>query len=335
MLFLRPDVPATDARPLDPDARWAARCGELFARIAGAESQIARLHGEQVVAMAALVREAAAHAGDDETARDYGERSVRAELALVLRSSERFVEHRLDEAVDLTVRLPMTLAALRAGRITLYKAGILRDQTMHLSVEQCHEVERGLVPRAENLAPCNLRRAARRAVERIDRDAVRKRAKAARAERGVSLWESGDGMWTLHADLPAAPATGHLLDLGATRYAPSDRLAEFVRMRDQHCRFPSCRAPIDHSEIDHSIEFRIGGRTIRINVSLLCRRHHKIKHLPGWDLVQDPDGSGILTFRTPSGQTFRTRPPDLLTGEDPDPEDLTPKRPPLPDLPPF
>ncbi|MGQ0846038.1 MAG: hypothetical protein ACT4QF_18085, partial [Sporichthyaceae bacterium] len=60
---------------------------------------------------------------------------------------------------------------------------------------------------------------------------------------------------------------------------------------------------------------------------------HRVKHLPGWDLIQDPDGSGTLTFLTPSGQMFRTRPPDLVTGEDADVDDLTPAR--YPDVPPF
>ncbi len=387
------------------------------------DREIARLQGAQVLVRATLVREAAIHAGEDESEYDHEQRSVRADLALRLRISEDHCAGVLDEASDLFSRLPQTLAALRSGLITLYKAGIIRAQTMNLTVEQCHQLERGIVPRSANLNPAALRRATRKAVERIDKDAAKKRAKAAAKERGVWLRESGDGMYSLHADLPATeaisifgvidtlahatkktlelgdqrrignlradalfdlitrpngeqrvsyevvvvvpagtllglndddgylpghgaipaalcrelaadntwrriltdPATGHLLDLSASRYAPSDRLAGFIRMRDQHCRFPACRGPIDHSEIDHSIEFSIGGVTIRINLSLLCGRHHKIKHLKGWDLIQDPDGSGTLTFLTPTGQTYRTRPPDLLTGDDPDPEDLTPR----------
>jgi hypothetical protein len=153
--------------------------------------------------------------------------------------------------------------------------------------------------------------------------------------------DNTDGYLPGHGPIPAAlcrelaadntwrriltdPATGHLLDLSASRYAPSDRLARFIRTRDQHCRWPACRGRIDHSEIDHTVEFSIGGITIRINLSLLCGRHHKIKHLPGWDLIQDPDGSGTLTFLSPTGQIWRTHPPDLFTGEDPDPLDLTP-----------
>lgn len=68
---------------------------------------------------------------------------------------------------------------------------------------------------------------------------------------------------------------------------------------------------------------------------LLCEKHHVIKHLPGWDLIQDPDGSGTLTFVTPTGEMFRTRPPNLMTGEDPDLDIPVPVRPPEPDEIPF
>lgn len=105
------------------------------------------------------------------------------------------------------------------------------------------------------------------------------------------------------------PNLAHVLDVGATRYQPSTRLAEYIYSRDQHCRFPGCRRPAHRCEIDHTIEFSIGGLTIRFNLSALCKKHHKIKHLQGWDLMQDPDGSGTLTFLTPSGQMYRTRPP--------------------------
>jgi hypothetical protein len=433
VMYRRPlDPPSgTDAPSSHPDAVWAARSAELFEKIAEEEREIARRQGEQVVSMAAPMWEAGLYAGEDETAFENVERSVRADLALKLRGSEDFTAARLEEASQLATRLPKTLAALRAGEITLYKAGVVRAQTVNLTVEQCHRLERGVVAKAGNLTPDALRRATRRAVVRMDRDAARKRAKAARRERGVGIWEGEDGLYSFHATLaaedaialfgvvdtlahatkkalapgddrrigelradalldlilrpngeqrvaydvrvvmpigtvlgvndqdgylpghgpiPAAlcrelaadntwrriltdPCTGHLLDLGASRYAPPDRLMEFVRTRDQHCRFPGCRRTIDHSEVDHTVEFAIGGLTIRINVSVLCRRHHRVKHLPGWDLIQDPDGSGTLTFLTPSGQMFRTRPPDLVTGEDADVDDLTPAR--YPDVPPF
>jgi hypothetical protein len=48
----------------------------------------------------------------------------------------------------------------------------------------------------------------------------------------------------------------------------------------------------------------------------LCRHHHRVKHLPGWDLHLDPDGTA--TWTTPHGQTYRTEPPL----PDPEPSDF-------------
>jgi hypothetical protein len=127
------------------------------------------------------------------------------------------------------------------------------------------------------------------------------------------------------------PDTGHLLDLGPQRYRPSERLREFVQVRDQHCRFPGCRRRARRCEVDHTIEFGLpGGDTIRINTGCLCKKHHDIKGMPGWDLIQDADGSGALTWITPTGQRYRTRPPDITTGEDPATENLGGPPPPAP-----
>jgi hypothetical protein len=65
----------------------------------------------------------------------------------------------------------------------------------------------------------------------------------------------------------------------------------------------------------HTISFHVGGRTIRINLGALCRRHHRVKHLSGWTCTQDPDGT--LTFTTPHGRVYRTRPPTATGAEPP------------------
>jgi hypothetical protein len=55
------------------------------------------------------------------------------------------------------------------------------------------------------------------------------------------------------------------------------------------------------------IRFRIGGRTILFNILSLCKHHHRVKHMPGWDLKLDPDGTAHWT--TPAGETYTTYPP--------------------------
>ena len=39
------------------------------------------------------------------------------------------------------------------------------------------------------------------------------------------------------------PASGTVRDVGRATYTPPAALAEFVRVRDGHCRFPGCRHP--------------------------------------------------------------------------------------------
>jgi len=105
----------------------------------------------------------------------------------------------------------------------------------------------------------------------------------------------------------AESVTAAVLDLGGHRYRPGHRLAEYIRARDQHCRWPGCRQPAHRADIDHTIPFDAGGRTVRSNLALLCRKHHRIKQLPGWSCEQNT--AGVLDFTSPAGRTYRTRPP--------------------------
>lgn len=132
-----------------------------------------------------------------------------------------------------------------------------------------------------------------------------------------------------HAGLDGAD-----LDAGADRYEPSTRLARAIRARDKHCRFPGCRMPAWRCDLDHTISFKVGGRTVRINLAALCRRHHRIKHLPGWACTQGP--GGVLTWTTPHGKRYVTRPPRPVGDDPPDLEASPPGAPTPPDdAPPF
>jgi hypothetical protein len=271
--------------------------------------------------------------------------------------AHRTADSRVGDALGLAERLPTTLGALRAGELTVPKARAILEETANLEVAQCARLEPELVALAVGRTPGSLRRMARARVEKVDAEAVTKRAEKARRERCVQLWPEPDGMYSLHAILPAEQAIaafgvidtlahanraagaesgidalradalvdlvlnpggqsrvnyqmrilvpfgtllgteqspGHVpgqgsipaevrrhlaadatwrrlltdpdtaaqrpteptrrhgkgracLDLGADRFAPSDRLAEFVRTRDQRCRFPGCRQSAWHT----------------------------------------------------------------------------------------
>jgi hypothetical protein len=315
---------------------------------------------------------------------EYAERSAYAEVALELGLADRTSDNRVAVAVDLVKRLPATVAALCAGRITLAKARMIREETANLDLELLERVEAQVLDKAEGLNYGNLRRAARRAVARADKDAVAKRRTKAIAERRVRVWDIGDGMSELSAFLPNAgaealwavlDATAHqatvpgdertidqvradaLIDLvcfpdgaaprisyqvqvispdadlnaDSTRRLPNAAQARYIKARDQHCVHPGCR--VTRTEDDHTIDWAKQGPTLTTNLALRCKRHHVLKGLPGWSATQDPDGT--MTLTTPSGRTYRTRPPDEDGIDQPVERITPPKPPPLPEHPPF
>jgi hypothetical protein len=103
------------------------------------------------------------------------------------------------------------------------------------------------------------------------------------------------------------PATGALLDVGRTRYTPPAALADHIRSRDRTCRFPGCRQPADRCDLDHIRPYP-HGPTSRCNLATECRHHHRLKHETDWQLDNDPDDPGILTWTSPTGHTYTTEP---------------------------
>lgn len=94
------------------------------------------------------------------------------------------------------------------------------------------------------------------------------------------------------------------------RYRPSRKLADFVRCRDQTCRFPGCTRPSTLTDIDHTIPYPYGP-TCASNLACLCREHHLLKTFwPGWSNVQFPDGT--IVWRDPDGNTATTYPGSRL-----------------------
>lgn len=140
-------------------------------------------------------------------------------------------------------------------------------------------------------------------------------------ERGIASLE-GYGPIPLGAALKLAakapalkailtdPWTGAILDLGRKRYKPSKALRDFLRVRDEHCRFPGCRRAPMVSEIDHIEAWAKGGTTSEQNVEYLCKRHQVYKHVLGWEAVYL--GNGCIQWRTPHGVTQLELPDGLV-----------------------
>jgi hypothetical protein len=93
-------------------------------------------------------------------------------------------------------------------------------------------------------------------------------------------------------------------------YAPSAKLAEFVRCRDLTCRAPGCDRPATACQVDHTIPWADGGATHPSNLKCLCPLHHLLKTFWGWRDEQLPDGTVI--WRLPDGHTCVTTPGSAL-----------------------
>ena len=102
------------------------------------------------------------------------------------------------------------------------------------------------------------------------------------------------------------PETGAILSVGRNQYRVPADLQRAVRLRDGTCRAPGCGRRARACDLDHSVAWEDGGTTDVGNLACLCRHHHRMKHLPGWNLDHGP--GGVLDWMTPDGKHHRTEP---------------------------
>ncbi len=91
--------------------------------------------------------------------------------------------------------------------------------------------------------------------------------------------------------------------------SPSPLTRSALIARDGGCAYPGCDCPANWCDAHHVIEWSKDGRTVTVNLVLLCRRHHGIVHRRGWRLDANPEptaGQGFFTITTPSGHRMDT-----------------------------
>jgi hypothetical protein len=126
---------------------------------------------------------------------------------------------------------------------------------------------------------------------------------------------AGDAVWRR---VLTDPASGAVLDYGATRYIPPRHLAEHVIARDRTCRFATCSWPAETSELDHTTPFRpdgTGGPTAAGNLGPLHRRHHNDKTHHGFEFTQPEPGRYVIT--SPAGLCYQVDPEIIGPVDDP------------------
>ena len=104
------------------------------------------------------------------------------------------------------------------------------------------------------------------------------------------------------------PETGAVLSVGRKRYKVPKDLRRYLEIRDLTCRFPGCSIAAERSDIDHTLDWQYQGETDRANLACLCPGHHTLKGNTAWTVTQSTDGSGVLTWTTPSGRKYITYP---------------------------
>lgn len=126
-----------------------------------------------------------------------------------------------------------------------------------------------------------------------------------------------DGRWRRFVH---DPVTGYLLDQGDIDYVPRTRLSRFTEARDVRCRFPRSTRSARRADNDHIEPHRPGGGGGRTSADNLVRES-KLAHIAkthnGWQVWGD--ANGVLHWRTPHGQEFRSAPFDYRPDPGPPP----------------
>ncbi len=116
---------------------------------------------------------------------------------------------------------------------------------------------------------------------------------AEHAEEGVADWVRR---------LYRRPRSGELVAMDSQGRLFEGTLAEFLRLRDRHCRTPWCNAPIRH--LDHPQDVSKGGRTTARNSQGLCEACNHAKQADGW-AARPVDGPvHTIEIITPTGHRY-------------------------------
>lgn len=125
-----------------------------------------------------------------------------SELALIRSCSEFEAEKLAIESILLTTTMTGTWEALHAGEIDVRKMRALVDLLGPAKPEVIEQVEQRVLPDAGRLTVAQLRQRVRRALARLDADALEKRRAEAAKRANVCHRPTGDGMGQVTMDMP-------------------------------------------------------------------------------------------------------------------------------------
>ena len=86
-----------------------------------------------------------------------------------------------------------------------------------------------------------------------------------------------------------------VIDVGRSKRLVDGALRKALAVRDKHCQWPGCERPASWCDGHHLVHWIHGGETNLENCILLCKRHHRMVHEGGWQLVKTKD-EGIASI---------------------------------------
>ena len=199
----------------DPLRQLADLCLDGLTEVARLDARNASLK-VQLANMYVQATEAMASAAASPTQRIAAEMGLVAEVACVLTVSERTAGAFLEEALQLTSALPLTLAALQAGTISWQHARVLVDETSEVPPAAAAALEAHFLDPddgnpargcpAGDLVPSRFRAKVRNWRERHHPVSIEKRHETSVMDRRLEYIPDRDGMAWLSAYLPADTA---------------------------------------------------------------------------------------------------------------------------------
>jgi len=173
-------------------------------------------------------------------------------------------DRKVDAAITLAFKLPVTLAAMSAGDLDLWRATIIATELGEASPQSCAAVEALIHPAVLDEAPGFVTRRVRRALGRVDADALKLKVAKERLDRFVHTFPSHvPGLTTWAASLPAADS--------AACWAAIDDLAHRRRGDDPAQTLEQCRADafvdliLTNVEVATTITLMIPVQTVTID----------------------------------------------------------------------
>ena len=89
-----------------------------------------------------------------------------------------------------------------------------------------------------------------------------------------------------------------VIDVGRSKRLVDGALRKALALRDKHCQWPGCERPASWCDGHHIVHWILGGETNLDNCLLLCKRHHRMVHEGGWQLVKTEDGTIVTVAPT-------------------------------------